>query len=296
MNMKKLFMTLLAALLLSSPAIFAQSPINSILDRFVDQEKGRTVFLEKGHRAIGISGGYRSFNVGGEDPLSGDGYSILSLLNIGNGKFRMYNVSPSFSYFLADDLSLGIRLDYSGYLLDTDLKLDLRDISEYLPNLQVTSRHYQSNVWGGSLSLRKYLSFFGSRTFGVFGEARLYGNYGRVVSCPLEDLMAETGEVDEYGEKVTVNTGKTVQVTQKQRVSDAYGVGLKLAVGLCVKLRDNSAIVVSLPVVGVGYSFTKQFKNNTGNTARMSQFNISRELDYMSIQIGYTRYIKSKKR
>lgn len=162
---------------------------------------------------------------------------MLSLLNIVDGSLKMYNVSPSFSYFLADDLSLGVRLDYSGYAVDTDLKLDLREVfnldyaSEEMAemseafNLQISGRHMVRNALGGSLVLRKYLSFFGSKSFAVFGEARLYGSYGTVVSCPI----------DEAG----------VYVENKTRTSRAISAGLKLAGGLCVKLSENRTITIS---------------------------------------------------
>ena len=280
MKMKRLFCLVLCLLPLSTMA-------QGILDRFTDPEKGATVFIEKGHWALGITGGYRSFQAGGEK--SGDGFSILSLLNIGDGSLMMYNVSPSFSYFLADDLSLGVRLDYSGYYLDTNLKLDFRElinldfledeemqqeIGESL-NMQISGRHMVRNAWGGSLALRKYFSFFGSKTFAVFGEARLYGDYGLVLSSPIDRM-------GEYVEK-------------KTRTTYAYAAGIKLAAGLCVKLRDNSALTVSLPLLGAVYQYTSQYKLNTGNTAHMSSFNISRDLDYVAIQIGYVHYLKSKK-
>lgn len=259
-------------------------PVSGILDRFNAPGQSHTTFIPKGNRAFGISGGYRSFSAEGEK--NGDGFSILSLLNIGNGSLKIYNVSPSFSYFLADDLSLGVRLEYSGYSVDTNLKLDFRDIlnisSEDDPssgealNVQISGRHMVRNAWGGSLALRKYLSFFGSKTFAVFGEGRLYGDYGTVVSCPI----------DKEG----------VYKESKTRTTHAISAGLRLAGGLCVKLRDNSALTISIPLVGATFQYTKQYKQNTGNTAHMSTFNISRDMDYYAIQIGYIRYIEPKKR
>ena len=269
--------------------LYVNAMAQGILDRFNDPEKGAVVFIEKGNRALGISGGYRNFTAGGD--VMGDGYSVLSLLNIGTGKLATYNVSPSFSYFLADDLSLGVKLDYSGYTLNTDLRLDLRNIINLngvaeddpdlkaelndILNLRISGRHMVRNAWGASLALRKYMSFFGSQTFGIFGEARLYGNYGRLVSCPLE----ETGAL----------------VEEKLRTSNTFSTGLKIAAGVAVKLRDNSALSVSIPIIGASYSFTKQHKNNTGNNAHMSQFKVARDIDFLAIQVGYTHYIKSKR-
>lgn len=259
-----------------------------ILDRFNDPEKGKVVFIEKGNRSIGISGAFRSLNIGGD--TAGDGYSVLSLLNIGTGKLSVYNVSPSFAYFVADDLALGLRLDYSGYKLDTDLHLDLREIinlsnlvddpgtqSEVneLLNLRFSSRHMVNNTWGVSMDLRKYLSFFGSKTFAIFGEARLYGKYGILKSSPLDKLG--------------------VPVEDKLRRSNTFSTGLKFAAGLLVRLRDNSSFFVSVPLIGASYSYTHQHKTNTNNDAHFSNFKVARNIDFLAIQVGYKRFIQSKK-
>lgn len=294
------------AILLASPVLSAQGPIQNTLSRFTDPEKGKTVFIEKGSRALGISGSYRSFNAGGNNV--GEGYSILSLLNIGNGKLAMYSVAPKFSYFVADDLSLGVRLGYDGYVLDTDIRANLGEMFDFsgiieditsmngnnsgntndsgiteeelkdLLNLRISGRHMVSNSWGVSFDVRKYLSFFGSKTFGVFGEARLYGKYGQVKSCPTDK--------------------SNVPIQSKMRTSNVYSTGLKLGAGLAVRLRDNSALTISLPLIGASYSYTSQVKETKSgtNNAHMSQFNISREIDFLAIQIGYSRYIKSKKK
>ena len=287
--MKKL-VCVLAALL---PLVASAQGIGGILDRFNEPGKGRTVFVSKGHWSWGINGGYRSFAAAGDGV--GDGYSVLSLLNIGNGYLKMYNVSPNFSYFVADDLSLGLSLDYSGYAVDTDIRLDFRNIFDLegmfggfedpedqdsledaaaALNVRISGRHMLRNAWGGSFKLRKYLSFFGSKTFAVFGEARLYGNYGQIESCPID------------------NDG--IYVTGKARTSRSIAAGLKLGGGLCIKLRDNSAFTISIPLVGATYQYTIQHKNNTGNDAHMASFNVSRELDYLALQVGYVHYIGPK--
>lgn len=301
--MKKLIC--LALVLLSIP-VFAQeenaSPevkqkknnfIEKTLNRFRDPDKGKTVFVPKGSRSLGIAGGFRSFAVGGE--ADNDGFAILSMLNIGNGKLYTYNVSPKFSFFLADDLALGGRLNYSGYTVDTDLKLDLRDYD--LTNLTLSNRHLINNTWGGSLFLRKYLSFFGSERLGVFGEANLYAQYGRTHSAPIVNYKVDDkgkAVLDENNNKIPTDT--PYPNNAKERISDNFSIGIKFAVGACYKLKDNSSFFVSLPLFGIGYSNTKQFKTNTGNTARLSQFNISRRIDLLGIQIGYARFIVPKKK
>ena len=286
--MKKL---LTLALLLASVSVYAQG----ILDRFTDPEKGSVVFIEKGYHAFGISGGYRSFNAQG-DADANAGYALLSLINIGDGRFQTWSVTPSFSWFPANDLSLGIGLDYDGYKMDTDLNLDFREIlSTTNPALNVTisNRSILRHSLGASFAARKYMSFFGSKTFAVFGEGRLYANYFYSNSVPRDNT----------------------KTFRRERVSDGIGIGAKIAAGLAVKLRDGSAITISVPIFGVSWSGTNQKKttisiettqdangnevtqvNQTSSKSFLHQFNASRNTDVLGIKFGYVRYIGPKKK
>ena len=262
-----------------------------ILSRFYDKDAEKVVFQEKGSHSFGIAGAYRSFDVAGDQ--AGDGYAILSLLNIGTGRLSAYNVSPKFSYFVGDDLALVGRLDYSGYTLNSDLRLDLRgavDVSSIadnpqdeeeirsLLNLRISSRHMVNNTWGASLSLRKYIPFFGSQTFAVFGEARLYANFGATKSCPT-DLNG-------------------VQQIDKMRTTNTFSTGLKIAGGLCVRLRGSNALTISVPLVGAAYTNTRQHKAKTNNNAHLSDFKIARNLEILGLQVAYCHFIgpKNKKK
>lgn len=284
----------MAAALLLSVSAFAQGPVTRYLEgRF--GAPGSQTFIEKGSHAFGISGGYRSLGASGDD-TSNAGYALLSLLNIGDGQLKIWNVSPSYSTFIANDLSLGVALNYSGYAVDTDLRLDLRDIinttSEDL-NLVISNRSMRHHAGGASVVLRKYVPFFGSQYVAVFGEGRLYGSYGTTSSAPrdLKDF-------------------------NRERVSQTIGVGLKAGGGLAVKLKDGSAITVSVPIFGIAYSYSIQDKtttvkntvvdpetgqettttSTTKSKTHMSNFNASRSTDLLGIQFGFVRYIEPKRK
>ena len=288
--MKKIIL-LLSALAISLSAN-AQGPFKKILERFDDPDRGHTVFIEKGSRSIGIAGSYRSIRAGGTE--NADGFSILSLLNMGTGQAHIWRVAPKFNWFVANDFALGIRLEYSGYWVDSNLRLDLRDMLGGLVddpsseegkaaldalNVTVSNRHWHQHSGGLSFTARKYLSFFGSKTFGVFGEGLLFARYGATTSYPrsvefVEDEMA------------------------KHRFNQSIGVGLKGVVGLAVKLRDGSLITGGIPIFGIEYGHTIQNKQATAsqNKATMSSFRIARDLDLIGIQIAYSRIIGPKKR
>ena len=301
--------TIVAALMMLSFQAFAQTPIAGILNRFTDPDKGHTVFVEKGNHAIGFSGNYYNFNAAGY--TDGDGFSLLSLLNMGDGVVHAWNVVPRLSWFVADDISIGANLLYSGYVADTNINLDFREVLPVLyewlgdgsdiANVGISSRHMVHHNWGLAFSARKYISFFGSKTFGVFGEARLFAKYGNTFSCPRN------------AEKL----GKT-------RTSQTAQVGVDIAGGLAVKLKDNSALTISVPIIGLTWNGAwqnserryeaikkdeegKSMKNPDGSFikeevvvpggGKMSYLRVSRAtnvLDLIGIQIGYTHFIGPK--
>ena len=300
-----------AALFLVCAQAFAQSPVAGILNRFSDPEKGHVVFLEKGGRSIGISGNYYNFDASGYS--DGDGFSVLSLLNIGDGKVNAWNVAPRISWFVADDLALGANLLYNGYVADTDVNLDFREVvpslykmlgdASGIANVAISSRHMVHHNWGLAFSARKYMSFFGSRTIGIFGEGRLFAKYGNTFSSP-----------------------RNPQKLGKTRTSQTAQIGVDIAGGVAVRLRDNSAITISIPIIGLTWNGAWQdsvrqyeavMKDADGNTVKdadgntmyevvsvpgggkMSYLRVSRAtnvMDLIGIQFGYTHYIQPKKR
>ena len=282
--MKKL---IIIALTMVSLSAFAQNPVDKVLGRFNDPDNPQSgAFLAKGGRSIGISGSYRLFDVTGAN--EGDGYSILSILNIGQGKMQIWNVSPRFAWFVADDTSLGFRLGYSGYLLDTNLQLDFRDILNADPkeenlNIQLSHRHMIHHKVGAAFTARRYKSLFGSKMLGVFAEGRLFGNYGFTFSHPIP----------KNGGEVT-----------KLRESSSLSIGLEIAGGAALRLKDNSVITVSVPLVGVVWQRSHQdkFWNMTDaqkdeanmGSATMNEFKIARNVELLGVQVGYSRYILSK--
>lgn len=282
--MKRLILITLVLLPLS--ALAQKNPIDKALSRFLDPDNpDYTTFLAKGGRSIGISGSYRLFNVNGEN--AGDGYAILSLLNIGEGKLQTWNVAPSYSWFVADDLSLGIRLNYSGYRVDTNIQLDFRDIlgsEDEVLNVQLSNRHMLHHKVGAGFTARRYKSLFGSKMLGVFAEGRLFSNYGVTVSHPIPK---DGGEA------------------KKIRLSKTFSMGLDVAGGVAVKLKDNSVLTLSIPIVGVDWNHSHQDKywtvkdaegDKVSGSATMDRFTIARNVDALGLQVGYVRYILPKKK
>ena len=300
----------IAAFMLLGIEAFAQGPVMGILNRFSDPDKGKVVFIEKGSRAIGIKGGYRNFAADGY--ADGDGFSLLSMVNLGDCSLSMWSVTPKFYWFVADDFSLGVNVNYSGYNARTNINMDFRELfpviyrlsEEYgvdnsIANVAISSRSMQHHAWGIGFSARKYVSFFGSKTFGIFGEARLIAKYGITNSTPLDSELG------------------------RFRFSQTAQVGIDLCGGLAVRLKEGSAITISLPLFGVAWNGSWQNQTRTFEVAqrddegnpkkdadgniqykiasvpgggKMSSIKASRSIELVGLQIGYCHYIKPKKK
>lgn len=264
---------------------FAQGPLTKYLEGRFGGAEEESVFIEKGRHALGIKVGFRSINASGDD-VTNAGYSLLSLLNIGKGQLKIWSVSPRFSTFIANDLSLGLEFNYSGYAVDTDLRLDFRDIinseSDAL-NVTISNRSMVHHAGGAALVLRKYVPVLGSQYVAVFAEGRLQGTYGATTSAPRD-----------------------LKDVNRERLSQDFSIGLKAGGGLAFKLKDN-ALTLSVPLIGIVYNRTKQDKTTTifetdettgqvksrqvKSTSNMSGFNIARNVDLLGLQIGFVRYL-----
>ena len=136
--MKKVFALLLAASL-ALPGL-AQETFNR---GFEGKNK---IFIPKGSLGGGLSASWRNFSLG-ED----EGYTLISKL-VGDlkGGYRTVSVAPSFEFFLADNLSVVARLDYSR--LDVDLDSASLNLSEGLGLGLPLARRHIINL-GGTLTL-----------------------------------------------------------------------------------------------------------------------------------------------
>lgn len=245
-----------------------------LTDRFNPDGDGKA-FIAKGSRALGISGNYMNFNAGGD--LNGDGYQILSLLNVGDGQLHSWKVMPKFAWFPADDFAIEAKLIYSGYSLDTDINLDFRTILQTEDpelNVQLSSRHMVNHSGGFAVAGRKYIPFFGSKFFAIFGGVTLEGRYSSIYSSPREEKPA------------------------KYRISHGIHADLSLDGGLALRLKDGSLISAGIPLVGIDYDYTfqNQYLDENVRKAHMSSLRFSRKANFLSVFFSYSRFILPKKK
>ena len=226
--------------------------------------KANSLFIPKGTIGGGLSVSYSNYQFG--DGADDAGYKMLfSLLDNMHGGLQSFGVSPYLSYFIKDNLSLGLRFDYdkSGYNLET-LDLSLGD----LMTLNVTDMNYLKQAYSGSITLRNYMPIADSKRFAIFAELRATGSYAQSESYKTQD-------------------GKKFGTYQ-----DIYKGSLSVVPGLCCFVTNEAALEVSVGVLGFTHQKTVQTTNQI-EVSKMTQNNASFKINLFSINLGVSLYFQT---
>lgn len=233
-----------------------------VFDRGVG--KMNSVFIPKGYVGGGLNFSYRTYDMG--NSTNDVGYSMLfSLLSGIQGDMYTLGVAPSVSYFVADNVSIGVRFGYDRTNLNVgNLGLSLGDLA----SLSIQDYHMFKNAYAGALTTRYYMPIANSKRIAMFGELRLSGEYGQSVAYQVVD-------------------GRNLGTYQ-----DIYGAGINIVPGLCVFATNEVCVEVSMGVLGVNYQYIKQ-QTNLIQESVMQQSDASFKINPLSISLGMSFYLPS---
>ena len=267
--MMKKFLTVFISLLMASATLAASDKEEAkvadkaeakAFDRGVG--KMNSVFIPKGYIGGGFTFSYKTYDLG----KSADdvGYSMLfSLLSGINGDMHTLGISPSVSYFLLDNFSVGARFDYSRTNLNVgNLGLSLGDLA----SLSIQDYHMLKNMYSTAVTARYYMPIANSKRIAMFGEVRLGFDVGQSVSYQTKDG----------------NNFGTFQ--------SIYGGGLNVVPGLCVFATNEVCVEVAVGVLGINYQYVKQVTNLVDESA-MQQSGANFKINPLSISLGISFYI-----
>ena len=218
-------------------------------------------FVRKGTIGAGINFSYNTVDLGGSaDDM---GYSMLFGL-VGGLKGSMYTfgVTPQVSYFVADNLSIGLRFGYKRSFLGlNNASLSISDDIGF----NINDYNVFNHKYTGALTMRYYMSLAHSKRFGVFVEARIKGGYGQGKTWKV------VGE-DKYG-----------------TYSTSLEAALNFVPGICIFATDNIAVEVAIGVLGLEYSKVDQYKNQVEHS-RMTTSGANFRINPLSIELGTCIY------
>ena len=259
--MMKRFIMIMTLALMSSVAINASEAEEAeVFDRGVG--KMNSVFIPKGYVGSGLTFSYKTYELG--QATDDVGYSMLfSLLSGIKGDMYTMGVSPSVSYFVADNFSLGARFDYNR----TDLNLDNLGISiGDLISMSIQDYHMMKNMYSSAITGRYYMPIANSKRIAMFGEIRLGFDYG-------QSVIYQTKGGNNFGTFQTI-----------------YGGGLNVVPGLCVFATNAVCVEVAVGVLGINYEYVVQ-ETNLVETSVMQQSGANFKINPLSISLGMSFYL-----
>ena len=237
-----------------------EKPESEPFDRGISRQY--SVFIPKGTVGAGVSFSYNNYSIG--NGAADAGYSMLfNLLGDIHGNMLSFGISPYVSYFIKDNLSVGVRFDYDRSSLGVgNLSLSLSDDLGF----EVSDFNYFKHAYTGSLTLRNYLPFANSKRFAMFTEVRATGGYGQAESYKMD-------EGDKFG---------TYQ--------DIYSFELGLVPGLCAFVTNEVALEVAVGLLGFNYQKVVQTTNQV-DVSEMERSGANFKLNIFSISFGLSFYI-----
>lgn len=213
------------------------------------------LFIPKGKWAFGLTASYGEFDT--ED------VQVLSFLKDFNFKGSMFSLSPSVSYFVRHNLSVGMNIGYSrnkftlGSLsvdIDDDLNFSLRDVD------------YHSESYSAAVFLRKYIGLDNNRRFAIYNDVELKFASGNGTFSRLYN--------NEPKETRTLTTKAS----------------LNFSPGLCVFIQEYVSFNISFGVFGVNYTRETQRTDGVNEGSRQG-IGASFKFNLLNLNMGVAVHI-----
>lgn len=228
-----------AAQIMNEKVIVGKDTVNMILPQrnFGRYDRGlfNFLFIPKGQWMFGLMASYGEFNT--------DDVQLLNAIKDFTFKGKQFSIKPSFGYFIGNNQSIGLKLNYTrgeaalGGLtvdIDEDMNFSLKDVS------------YYSNSYSIGVFYRTYVGLSTMKRFGVFNDVDLsFGSgssrFKRYYSGELRDTRTNT-----------------------------TSVSLNFSPGVCVFIMENVSFNVSFGVFGLHVNHEKQLTDGIEEGSRTS--------------------------
>lgn len=212
------------------------------------------VFVPKGQWIVGSSVSYSEHTENNYDFL------VVEKINSDGYSFKL---SPMFAYALKDNMALGGRFKYGRTLVRMDeTQLNLDDETSF----DINNIYQLKHSYSAMAIFRIYIPLGDSKRFAVFSETQL-----------------EVG-----GSQSKVSNGKGEALTGTYSKSTDLGFGV--SPGMVAFINNYTAVEVSIGVLGVNLSKTRQVTNQV-ETGEQSSTSANFKINIFSIGLGIAFYL-----
>ena len=215
------------------------------------QERGlgnpKTVYIEKGTLAAGISGSYRGWD-------TKDGMSLMGIVTDTDGSLTYGVVDAHAAWFFMDNTSLVVTAGYTNTAFDGNS-------AKVAGIMDLSNKHLRREKYSASIGARRYQPLFNSKILAMFGEGRITGSRGYSKNYSITDR----GKEGSY--------------------TDLYSVSFDVLAGISVFVTNQLALQAKLPVASFGYEWKKQTEALVKDSS-YSGLKLSSQTDFLGISIG----------
>lgn len=229
----------------------------------IDREINENVFAYKGELTLGLAASYGT--------LSSDNSDIFAVLENVNASGSITTISPFLSYFVADNMSVGVRLGYTsmgGNVENMDVNLgEQNDVGLTVPWVDLSSNSMRVSAF-----LRNYTSIDEAGRFGVFSEIEAsyaFGNNSFAFRAGDDNPMSYTN-------------------------SESATIKLWFNPGLAVYMFPNVCATISFGMGGFKYTTVKQFDDTGAQTGERTSSKLRFRLNLADIHFGLNIHLWGK--
>lgn len=206
------------------------------------------LFIPKGMWTLGLTVSYGKFST--------DDLQMFDVLSDVDVSAHGFSVKPYFSYAFKNNITAGLRLEYSN--IRGDIKSFGLDIDEDM-SFNISDVMYRNESYAAAILLTQYIGLTRKGRFGVFNEAQL-------------KLQSGTSDFNRpYDSKL------------KSTHSSNFQASLMYSPGLCVFVMPQVSVNLSFGVFGFYITKTRQWEDGertgsrltSGANFRFNIFNIS---------------------
>lgn len=220
-------------------------------------EENESCFIPKGTKSAGLVFSYNDYNIGSET-----GYDALfSMIQGAIGSLDTWKFAASGSYFVKDDMSIGLRLNYNR----TSIGIDQADIALSDVGISLGNHYHIGHEYTVALTGRYYMPIAGSKRFAFFSELNLEGGYGQ-------------------GKTYSINEGRKEGVYY-----DEYSLSLAVAPGVSAFVMKNIALELSLDLMSLDWTNIHQVANQV-DYSNSNSFGIHYNIDLLSTKLALVLY------
>ncbi len=243
------------------------SRLSSMYDRYMEKQEKRgrhlqrvdravqkSVFIPKGQWMVGGTVNFSEWDT--------DNYNLTVLKDVAI-EGHTFSGSPYFGYFVANNLAVGARYNYSrNYFFLGNLDLNLGEDF----NIQLEDIYYLGHTHTANAFLRSYMPLGMTNVYAAFVD--ILAGYAHTTS------KNSTGRDTEYDGSFT--RANTIQ--------------LRVCPGMCVFATDFLAVEASIGIMGLKYRWVDQETNKVEKgSSRSGGGNF--KFNFLSASIGLTFYL-----